>query len=522
MNPFRHQIGRSQPGVAIEHRAAKVSLVTGLSTIMSIGFQLVAVPVCLKYWGQETYGSWLALFAAFMLLRSLDAGYVTYVGNKLNQLYHHDAQALHAHLASAVAGIALIGSLQLTLAVGAVMSDRLASMLGIPDGSTSGPLDSTGLLVLVASWVLTGSYLGIVHRLLIPAGLMYQAAWWSMGFQVSQFGAIMVAALLQLDMLQTSILFAMTQLVLYLASAIYIRQRLPVYYPWWRGGRPRTGLKDLGHSMLLTASNLIQQGATNGVVLLVSALAGPSAVPVFTTVRTLTNLWTNVTNVLTTPLLPDAVRFHAKGEAHKLMTMNEAHWVLVGSAVNGGVLLSYPLLSTLYGYWTGHALVLDKTLLCLLLGSVVVTNLGALMTVHLNGINSLRILLGTAVVRGALALGGGVLGYSQLGLASFGLGILAGEIAALLMTGRFFVKNELVPKGIRVSAAAFAPAILSAGLVLLFLGGEGFGLVSAKWSWPVALAGLAAASLWGWKGLDLSVKARLINLVANRCRTIAE
>jgi len=67
----------------VEHRAARVSLVTGLSTLLSVGFQLISVPICLKYWGKETYGSWLALYAAFMLVRSLDTGFVSYVCNKL-------------------------------------------------------------------------------------------------------------------------------------------------------------------------------------------------------------------------------------------------------------------------------------------------------------------------------------------------------------------------------------------------------------------------------------------------------
>lgn len=43
-------------GDGIEHRAAKISLVTGLSTLLSVGIQLVSVPICLKYWGKETYG----------------------------------------------------------------------------------------------------------------------------------------------------------------------------------------------------------------------------------------------------------------------------------------------------------------------------------------------------------------------------------------------------------------------------------------------------------------------------------
>jgi len=368
----------------------------------------------------------------------------------------------------------------------------------------------------MVSWVLTGSYMGIVHRLLIPAGMMYQWAWWSMGFQVSQFAAIMVAALLQLNLMQTSCFFALSQVIIYIASAVYMRRKLAGYYPWWKGARVSTGLSDLGHSMLLTVSNLIQQGSTNGLVLLVSALAGPAAVPVFITLRTLSNLWTNVTNVLTTPLLPDVVRFHAKGEGHKLVALNEAHWVLVGSAVNWGVLLTYPLLAALYGYWTGHALVLDNTLLCLLLSSVVVTNAGALMAMHLNGINSLRIVLVASLARGVLGLGLGALSYSQLGLASFGLGILSGELTALLIIGRFFVKYELMAKGIRIPVTAFAPAILGKGSVLLFLASEGLGWFPLSWAWPTAIVAAVTASVWGWSRLNHDIKDRLVGLLSKR------
>lgn len=496
-------------GGRIEHRAAKVSLVTGLSTILTVAFQLISVPVCLKYWGEETYGNWLALFSAFMLLRSLDTGYTVYVGNKLNYLYHQDIRTLREHLSSAVTGIALISVLQLVLAAGTLVLDPLAGMLGMPAEHTETLMTKLGLLILVISWVLTGSYLGIVHRLLIPAGLMYQAAWWAMAFQVCQFGAIMLAAVLRLSMLQTSLLFALSQLVIYVVSAIYVRHKLPGFSPWLQGARARTGLNDLAHSMMLTASNLIQQSATNGSVLMVSALAGPVVVPVFTTVRTLANLWTSVTTVLSGPLLPDVVRIHTKGEVQKLVIMNQAFWVLVGSAVNGGALLSYPLIPSLYGHWTAHTIMLDTPLLCLMLGSVVVANAGALMALHLNGINSLRIVFSAAVARAALGLGLGALGYKKFGVISFGLGILAGELVATLMTARYFLKYEVTGRGSRIPAAALAPVILSLCSTLLFFVGTAFGWWSGNWPWILALTGVAITSGWGWKSLDQDLRARL-------------
>ena len=505
-------------GGRIEHRAAKVSFVTGLSTLLTMIFQLISVPVCLSYWGKESYGTWLALFSAFMLLRSLDGGFAVYVGNKLNYLYHQDIAALRGHLSSSLAGVLVIASLELMLAGGTLISEPLATVLGMPAGQASDVSAKLGLLALMISWVLTGSYLGIVHRLLIPAGLMYQAAWWAMAFQVTQFGAIMAAAVMKFSMLQASLLFALSQLIIYVSSALYVRHKMPAFSPWLRGFRLRTGLSDLSKSLLLTASTLIQQTATNGAVLLVAAVAAPIAVPVFTTVRTLTNLWTSVTTVLTTPLLPDVVRFHAKGEVHKLVTVNQAFWVFVGSAVNCGTLLSYPLLPFVYDRWTAHAVALDKPLLCLMLGAVVLTNAGALMALYLNGVNRLQIGLGTSVTRAVLGLGLGALGFGRLGLTSFGLGILVAELAALLINGRYFLKHELAENDPDVRAAAFGPVTLSTGSASLFFVGAAFGWWSSQWSWLLGLSGVAVGAVWGWKTLEPELQARFTNLVARPYR----
>jgi O-antigen/teichoic acid export membrane protein len=493
----------------IEHRAAKVSLVNGLSTILGMGFQLISVPVCIHYWGRQDYGSWLALYSGFMLLRSLDGGYTVFVGNKLNYLYHVSAEKLHQHLASAVSGIVIIGALQLGLAAGTFLIDPLSAMLGIsPAGADALPA-RYGLLVLMLSWVLSGSYLGIVHRLLIPAGLMYQAAWWAMEFQVSQFAAIMLAAMLRLDLLQTSLLFALSQFGSYAASAWYVRRKLARFSPWLKGSRASVGLEDLRQSLVLTASNLIQQGSFNGAVLLVSALSGAAAVPVFTTVRTLTNLWTSVTTVLSAPLLPDVVRLHVTGEVQKLAAINRAFWVLVGSAVNLGALLTYPLIPFLYGEWTAHKVALDNSLLCLMLGSVVAANAGALMALHLNGINSLRVGLHASAARAVCGLGIGALGFGRYGLAAFGLGIMAGEIIATLITGRRFVKHEIAMPAQKTSVAEFAPVTLGTGSVLLYFVGAAFDWWAIGGVWIVALAAVATASLWGWKTSEPSLQLRM-------------
>jgi O-antigen/teichoic acid export membrane protein len=499
----------------LEHRAARVSLVTGMSTLLTLIFQLTSVPICLRYWGEQTYGSWLALYSAYMLIRALDGGYTAFVGNKLNYLYHTSVSAVRRHLSSAVFGILAISCLQMVLVAVALFADPLSHSLGLEGGEVR---TKVGLAILMSSWVLSGPYLGIVHRLQIPSGLMYQAAWWAMEFQVSQFAALMFAAALRLDMLETSLLFAASQAASYVASALYVRYKLPQFSPWLAGADWRVGLRDLGQSTFITASNLIQQGGTNGAVLLISIFAGPTAVPLFTTVRTLTNLWTTVTTVLSAPLLPDVVRLHALGEVKKLIAINRAYWVLVGTAVNLGALLTYPLIPFLYGLWTRHAVGLDTPLLCLLLASTVVANAGSLMALHLNGVNSLRIVLAAAVVRAAFALGGGALGFKVFGLASFGLGILVGETIATLMTGRYFITHEITARGGRIAASDFAAISVSTGAVLTFFLGAASGLWSSGGAWLLSLFAVAAAFIWGWSTLEKEVQMRLRSLITRAIR----
>jgi O-antigen/teichoic acid export membrane protein len=451
-----------------------------------------------------------------MLVRSLDSGFISYVGNKLNYLYHQDQNALREHLASAVIGIAILGIIELSIGLAVISSRGIVLLLGVPADTVGHFQSSAALLVLIVTWVLSGAYLGIVHRLQIPTGFMYQAAWWAMGFQVSQFIAIVIAAVLRFDLLYTSLLFAFVQFAIYVASADYLRRKLPAYYPWWRNGRARTGIRDLGHSMLLTASSFIQQGATNGAVMLISVLSGPAAVPVFTTVRTLTNLWTNVTSVLTAPLLPDVVRYHATGDGKKLLTISEAYWVLVGSVVNAGVLVAYPLIQPLYYYWTNHKVALDKSLLCLLLASVVLTNVGGLLSVYLNGINSLRVVLATSAVRGLFALGLGGLLYFYLGLTGFGLAIMLGEFVSLSIMGAYFTRRELGRHGVHLPFRSLVPIIISTASVDAFLIGEAFHFSLGPQLYPLALLAVTGAAVWGWLRLEPAVKGRLVSLIGDR------
>src|SRR5262249_10503990 len=151
-------------------------------------------------------------------------------------------------------------------------------------------------------------------------------------------------------------------------------------------------------------------------------------VPAFTTVRTMANLWTTLGNVLTSPLLPEVVRYHAQRDPNKLVAALETHWLLTACATNLSILACLPFFGEVYRHWTGGRVALDEPLLCWLLLSVVVAAPAALITNYLVGINELRAVTALFAARGLVPLGAGLALLPALGMAGVGLAVVLGEI----------------------------------------------------------------------------------------------
>lgn len=496
----------------LETRAAKATLAAGLSMGLSVALQLVSVPVCLRYWGEETYGLWLALLALATLVRTLDFGFIAYVGNELNLQYHGDEQQLRTTLASGLWGALALGILELLAGALILASGALARLLGIPEEVAQHGRAALAFGILLFGFVSTGPSFGIVHKLLVPAGMLHQATWWFMGLQIAQTASLVAAAALGLTLGEAAVLFAVCLALIQGASALYVARKLPQFVPWWRRPSRVRAVRDLVRSTAMSGALLLTQAGTNGIVMVVSAGLGAAAVPAFTTVRTLTSLWTTLTNVLTAPLLPDVVRYHAQGEPRKLVAMLEAHWLVANCLVNLSILVCLPFLDLVYRTWTNGLVALDPGLLCIMLLVVVVGTPGSLIVVYLTGINHLRAVTALYAVRGLVPLAVGFALLPSLGLIGVGLGLAAGELLGPVLVGAWYLQLELRRSGgagsPRWQPAAVGSALASGFLVLTWLRGPHFGV-----AYSAALVGVIGSVAWGWHAISAEVRARVLRLI---------
>jgi len=127
-------------------------LVGGISFALTLGLNVIQVPLLLRFWPQETYGLWISVGALSTFLTTLDGGHQLYVGNLLTRYYVEDREAFHRTLASAIRIASLTSAAQIILAIVFCFSGQAANWLGI---------ESRLLSILLAGyrWVLWDQFL---------------------------------------------------------------------------------------------------------------------------------------------------------------------------------------------------------------------------------------------------------------------------------------------------------------------------------------------------------------------------
>ena len=502
----------------IQQRAFKNSYVGFISFLVTMLQAFISVPILLNLWGSETYGVWLALFAGFTLFQSVDYGHINYLGNEMNLLYHKDKKELKNILSSSFRVAGFIGSFEILVAVVLILSGQLGSVFGISTDLFSQNLIATSLLVLIANWVIIGSYGGILHRLLIPAGFYYQSQWWIILFRLCQFFSVIIVASLGGSILSVCVVYALVQLSAYLMMFLYIRKKIPEFFPWWGEGNWFTAFKNLKKSLLLTVTGFTQQISNNGVILFIANMISTSVVPAFSTLRTITNSTASITNILIQSVYPEIARYHVKREINKLNSVFNSHWFFSGLIVNMGMLTILPLVDQIYFLWTKGILAFDLSLFILLVASISLLNFGSGYYYYLVVINSLVSQTTITILRAVVVFGAGFFLINIYGLIGIGGSIVLSEIICSVFLPAYFIKKEYSKIGATFEMKYFLIALLPPIIVLILTFITIFTEELNLYYWAASIILVFTVYIFNWKLLDDNVKQRAKDLIRSYIR----
>lgn len=498
---------------AIEQRALKNTGVGMVSFLISVFQTIILVPLLLKYWGNVSYGLWLSLMAGFNLLQTLDLGHQNYVGHKLNMQYHTDIPGFRQTLGSSLLIAYILGFFEVGCCVALILTKHLDSLLGISSQLVPYSHISLGLLSMMIMWLLFGSVGGIIARIMIPAGMLYESQWLGVGVRFAQFCSVVVVALTGGGVFASCLWYAVVQSIVSVGVLWYIKVKLPNLYPWWDSARWGDGIRNLKNSLILTLNSIGQQLAGSGLVLLISTLFTAVVLPSFTTIRTITNTASSITSLFISAVFPDMIRFHSTGQYRKLSEIFNVNWFVSGICVNIGLLLILPFVASIYAIWTKRILEFDSALFLLLAVSVSYANFGGALNLYFQGINDLYAQTTVTLARIAVLFLVTSLFSSQFGILSVGLGCLVSEVVASVLLPLLFVKRRFRGEGVVLDIVPLTYAILPPAILTCVAAIMMFRPVNATYISLWLLPVFALIYLLAWRRLDPEIRLKINSMV---------
>ena len=363
---------------------------------ITIGIQLVSLPLFLYYWDTATYGSWLILSAIPAYLSMADAGMVTAAGNKMamamgrgdtheaNRVFQ-SAQLFMAVVCSAIALLALplalfaplpgINNADMRTALAAL---SLSTLLALVGGLSETVFKATHRYA-------TGTMLGNFTRL---------AEWLGMMLGLALFGTFTAVAL-----------GGLVCRVAWLAYGSRLAQQGGHPLRWGIAAADRKELRGMvAPAASFMAFPLANALSFQGVTLLVATQFGPSSVALFNTYRTLSRVAVQATAIFSHALWPEFSRLYGQGDVPRLQkTYRRAYWLGLVQAMLLSAAL-YLLAPWLLALWTHGAIAFQPSLMLWMLVYAAIGGSWHVSRVLLMGTNQHTPLAGWSIATGMLTI----------------------------------------------------------------------------------------------------------------------
>jgi O-antigen/teichoic acid export membrane protein len=499
---------------SVQKRALNNYSIGIISFIISFLQAIITVPILLNYWGNDVYGIWVALFAGFSLLQSLDFGHQSFIGNLLNIEYYVNKEKFSLYLGSSLLMAMLLGIIQLSVTIFLIATGYLTNFLGISIFETDYSIISISMISLMIMWVIAGSVGGILVKILIPAGYMMQSLIWGIIFKLAQFLTLVFVAISGGMILEASIAYSVVQMFLSLLVFRYIKNKLPEFYPWWKFRDLKVGIQNLKKSTVLTLNNTLQQLSNSGLILFITNFFSTAMVPAFTTIRTLTNTATVFTNLFITSIQPDLIKYHAKQETEKIKSTLNANWFFSGFVVNIALILLIPFAEIIFRLWTKDLVNFDFKLFISLAASISIINFGAGLYNYLFGINHLYSISIITFSRTITLFVFSFILAEKYGLPGIGLSVLISEIMASMFLPFILVNKILKQLNSKLSFKNFLVASL-APIIILSIAVYSIMTELSLIIYLIDLSLIVLVYIFNWTILEDEIKTRFRDLLTS-------
>lgn len=427
----------------------------------------------LSHWGQELFCFWAIILSVRAIVLFLSDGYLRYVVNQYNLLYHTDESAAARVLS---AGISFLIVLSLLLcgfvAVAFLLFPSLSSFVFDTDKNVYTYLPLCLLAYLPAACVQN------IQRLYAATKEVKGLVWHNMVVEVLLVACELLA--LSLLLLQdydfNVVVFADSGMIILVAIMYSIH--LYKQYPLYAVLAPqsiREGAVQFKKATKLYASNFFEKLSTDGLVLLLSFFRfDKAAIALFATVRTIVNTPLLAQNLLLNTYTPELQKQIALRTSSSLEQLLSFIRLRLGLFFCLGILCCLPFYQPLFSYWTKGEIKYDKYFMVTMLIMAVFNLYGLSITFILKGVNALPQLLRLMLLKTVLLVIGFV--WAQQDILNTAIVLALVELLSSIFISPMLLNAYRVPHQLRISISKyylqFVPYLLTILLLLVYIMGS--------------------------------------------------
>jgi len=412
---------------------------------VTAGCQIFLVPLYLARWDTKIYGSWLLLQAVWSSITILDRAHHDYVGYECLRIKEDHVHLIARIVLSAVPIVFCIALLDFLVVNMFIFSEIVYKWIDY-----SGKIIyqwKKALILQSITWIFTESIGGLIVRWLTPFGYYPMFAWLGVLYGLVTSIVPAVAVFLGADLWNAAIALAFANFsyfFLFFVITLRILRR-----KGFIASRPELalGVKQVIKSLCLVIARIADIARQQGVRIVLSPLAGVSQMASFATMRTGANFALQGLNTITSPIMPELMRFLTVRDQKRMESTFGVIWFVLCLALCPGVIVVQYYAPTLFPLWTHGKIVFDPCLFAMFSFIVLVNALNQPAGAVIYGNNILGPQVFIALFASLIAVGGMFFLVPLFGLRGAAFSLLSAELVNLLIylsvVNRWLRKNAM-------------------------------------------------------------------------------
>ncbi|RYD34526.1 MAG: hypothetical protein EOP86_10780, partial [Verrucomicrobiaceae bacterium] len=349
-------------------RIVRGTAITWLKLGVTVLAQIVATPAYLYYWSAETYGAWLAIVTAVNMLQIPGTSFQTYSGYEMMRESAKDRTQFSIYLRSVVRLGGVYGLFELGVAF--IISLTMVPLILGRDASPGLIRDAAQAFFFTALGSgLVWNWGGMWVRGASAVGHFSRWAWWGVLDALVKVGAPLLVLPLGWGMGKVAIFLSCTLILLHQMTLWDMRKVVrshmdPEARPNWI-----LAWNALKRAQVLSLKSTLEMFRRQGIRLILAPLLGMRELAAFATMRTGANAALQGLATLTSPLMPELMRFLAKRDQARSDAAMATVWMVVVAAMAPGVVVLQLFIVDLFHWWTHGKVIFNPVLFAIISSS---------------------------------------------------------------------------------------------------------------------------------------------------------